>query len=159
MITVTLTVDKESVRRWGAAVDELILRLADANFYATRDGLHTIESAVKTLLSLRPHPPGTPSPATPGSPPGLISGHLMRSLRVDGPWQTSLSTVEGSVGPTAVYARIHEMSGFSGPGHRTFLPARPYFRPTVDAMLPQIRQGYADRWAGAIRDAQLASGG
>lgn len=159
MITFTITVDKKSVERWDAAVDELIYRLADANFYATRDGLHTIESAVKTLLSLRPHPPGTPSPATPGSPPGLISGHLMRSVRVDGPWQTSLTTVEGSVGPTAVYSRIHELSGYSGPGHRTFIPMRPYFRPTVDAMLPQIHQIYADRWARAIYDAQRATWG
>ena len=159
MITVTLTVDKESVRRWGAAVDELMFRLADANWQATRDGLHTIESAEKTLLSLRPHPPRTPSPASPGSPPGLISGHLMRSVRVDGPWQLSLSKVEGSVGPTAVYARIHELSGWSGPGHRTFLPARPYHRPTVDALIPQIRQRYADLWARAILDAQQASRG
>lgn len=159
MITVTLTVDKQSVRRWGAAIDELMLRLADANWMATRDGLHTIESAVKTLLSLRPHPPRTPSPATPGSPVGLISGHLMRSVRVDGPWQRSLTTVEGSVGPTAVYARIHELSGFSGKGHRTYIPMRPYWRPSVDALLSQVHQGYADRWAQAIRDAQHASRG
>lgn len=147
------------VEKYDAAIDELIFRLSDATWEATRDGLHLIESAEKTLLSLRPHPNRTPTPASPGSPPGLISGHLMRGVRVDGPWQMSLTHVEGSVGPTAVYARIQEMSGWAGAGHRSFIPARPYHHPTVDALIPQVRQGYADRWARAIHDAQHATRG
>lgn len=159
MISVYFVVDKESVRRWEVALDELTYRLIDATWEATRDGLHTIESATKTLLSLRPHPKGTPTPSSPGTPPGLISGHLMRSVHVDGPWQVSMTRVEGSVGPTAVYARIQELGGWSGPRHRTYLPPRPYFDPTVRAMEPQIRQNYVDRWARAILDAQRASRG
>jgi hypothetical protein len=158
MTTISVSYQVDGTREWGAKLEELVLRLADATYTATRDGLHTIEAAEKTLLSLFSHPPGTPTPSPPGSPVGLITGHLRRGVNVDGPWQLSLFEVEGSVGPTAVYARIQELGGFTGKGHTTYLPPRPYHQPTIDAVLPQVYQGYADAWARAIHDT-LHSGG
>jgi len=158
MTTITFSYEIGGTKEWGAKLEELALRMADKTWEATRDALYTLQRAEQTLLSLYPHPPGTPTPSPPGSPVGLISGHLRRGVNVDGPWQISLSEVEGSIGPTAVYARIQELGGFTGKGHRTYLPPRPYHQPTVDAMLPEIRQIYVDAWAQAIYDT-LHSGG
>lgn len=158
MTTVTVSYQVDGTHQWGDKLDELVLRLADATYNATRDGLHRIEAAEKTILSLFAHAPGTPTPSPPGSPVGLISGHLRRGVNVDGPWQTSLWEVEGSVGPTAVYARIQELGGFTGRHHATYLPPRPYHQPTVDALIPEIHDGYARGWAAAIRDT-LRGGG
>lgn len=150
----TVRVEVDGVPRWERSVDELVARLSEATYLATNYALHLLEANEKVALSTYPHPPGTktPSPAWVG-PVGLISGHLRRGVRVDGPWQVSMTRVEGEVGPTAVYARIHELGGFTGRGHRTYLPPRPYHRPTLDASLHEIHEAYADAWARAIHEA------
>lgn len=155
----TVRVQIDGVPRWERAVDELVLRLSEATYLATSYALHLLEREEKVLLTTYPHPKGTPTPSPPWiGPVGLISGHLRRGVRVDGPWQMSMTMVEGEVGPTAVYARIQELGGYTGRGHRTFLPPRPYHRPTLDASLSEIHQAYADAWARAIHTAAGVTG-
>lgn len=88
------------------------------------------ERGIKAELSRSSHSRGTKTPSPPGSPPSLISGALRRSVITNPP------TGGGGVwtaygGPTIVYARIQEMGGRAGRGHRTVLPPRPYVRPAI----------------------------
>lgn len=80
-------------------------------------------------LSRYAHPRGTPTPAPPGGPPAVVSGGLRRSVRATEPTPGPRS--QTTVGASSVQARIQELGGASGPGHRTILPPRPYLRPTV----------------------------
>lgn len=89
------------------------------------------EREIKQRLSLSSHPPGTPTPSPPGSPPSLVSGGLRRSVFEDGPREEGAGRWVTVVRPTAAQARIQELGGVSGRGHRTRLPARPYVRPSV----------------------------
>jgi phage gpG-like protein len=77
-------------------------------------------------LGTSSHPKGTPTPSAPGSPPSLISGQLRRSVIMQ-----PVAPGHVRVGATAVYARIQELGGDSGPGHMTHLPARPYLAPAL----------------------------
>ena len=85
-------------------------------------------------LSRVSHLKGTPTPSAPGSPPAMIGGSLLRSVHATEPsgggdqWQV---TVGGSV----VYARIHELGGQTGRGHKTRLPPRPYLRPALEKIV------------------------
>jgi phage gpG-like protein len=76
----------------------------------------------------------TSSPSPAGSPPALVSGALRDSVRPEPP------VIEGPrtavvVGGTVVYARIHELSGWAGRGHASFLPKRPYIKPAVERLI------------------------
>ena len=92
----------------------------------------------QTELSRASHPKGTPTPSAPGSPPAIVRGDLRRRVRAKpvtgGPlrWETT-------VGSTVVYARIHELGGDTGRGHRTHLPARPYLRPAFERIMADGR--------------------
>lgn len=90
-----------------------------------------MEQATKAQLSLSSHAPRTQTPAPPGAPPSLISGQLRRSVRRTSSMATGVASWETRVGGTTVYARIQELGGLSGPGHRTRLPPRPYLRPAL----------------------------
>jgi hypothetical protein len=86
------------------------------------------------------HQKGTPTPASPGGGPAVITGSLRRSITVGaitpwgiGGWQTK-------VGPTAVYGRRVELEfGY------------PYTRPGLEAITPALPAIFARNWAGAIR--------
>lgn len=109
------------------------------------------ETAVKAILSLTSHPPGTRTPSRPGEPPALITGNLRRSVTHSPPAETGAFTFTCLVGPVAVYARIQEYGGVIHPGSSGYLanrvtgqffvtpysrrqyvrlPPRPYMRPT-----------------------------
>lgn len=108
-----------------AALERMAERGASAARPAAEAMAAVAERAIKQELSASSHPRGTPTPSRPGEAPSLVTGQLRRSVRRTrseggaGHW-------EAHVAPTTVYARIQELGGSAGRGHRTRLPARPY---------------------------------
>jgi phage gpG-like protein len=108
---------------------------------------HRVEAEVKKLLSLSSHPPGTPTPSAPGSPPSLVTGNLRRSVRVgdlDGGgtrWRVSVSS-------NTVYSRIQE---FGGRANHSSLPPRPYMAPGLALASAAVRDDLRQAWADALR--------
>lgn len=80
---------------------------------------------------------GGPPPSAPGTPPAYRTGTLQGSVTVTPPVE-SVGYAEATVGPTAVYGRIHEFGGDTGRGHATHLPPRPYVGPSVEESLPEL---------------------
>jgi phage gpG-like protein len=119
---------------------------------ATPDGLaraaHHLEAMVKLELSRTSHPPGTPTPSPPGSPPSLITGALRRSIQVNGPTEVAPGAWTATVSPDIVYGRIQELGGIAGRGAR--LPARPYMRPGLIAASPGMHALIKQAWADAL---------
>lgn len=106
---------------------------------------HYLEAKIKEELSRSSHPPGTPTPSPPGSPPSLITGNLRRSIQVEGPQATGAASWSVSVGAESVYARVQELGG--GPSR---LPARPYMAPAFADALPAMGALIERAWAGAL---------
>ena len=113
---------------------------------AARDALvRSLEQVARqerTLLSLGWHSPGTPTGSVSPQPPWRVSGHLSRSVMTTRPrlsWGWRGLAWKGSVGADAVYARIHELSGWTGRGHKTYLPPRPHLRPAWEIARPMVR--------------------
>jgi phage gpG-like protein len=122
---VNITLDDEKFEAFIADWNKTV-RLQ--NDIASMEAARTLAERVQELLSIWPHPAGTPSPtARFVGPPGLISGHLRDSVTVN----ESVLPGQATVGVGAVYARIQEMGGFAGTNHSTYVPPRPYFRPIV----------------------------
>jgi len=110
------------------------------------------EREIKLTLSATSHPRLTATPSLPGEPPSLISGQLRRSVRrtYSGGSSTRWTT---RVAPTTVYARIQELGGLTGRGHRTRLPARPYVRPALARGEDKIRAAAVKAFRRAIERA------
>lgn len=107
----------------------------------------------KTLLTLGWHRPGTKTGSVPPAPPWRIWGAFMREVKVFGP--TLFGVVrprwEGKVGSTVVYSRIHELGGWTGAGHRTYLPPRPSLRPAWLIVMPTVRPTFEHELKRALR--------
>ncbi|MEU0516645.1 hypothetical protein [Streptosporangium sp. NPDC006007] len=88
------------------------------------------EREIKRALRTYSHPRGTPTPSPPGSPPALVSGALRRSVKARRPRQTGAARWEAHTAPSIVYSRIHELGGWTGRGHASYLPPRPYVAPS-----------------------------
>src|SRR6184192_2354815 len=87
------------------------------------------------------HPAGTPTTSPKGQPPARVTGSLARSIRqepVSGGKPVGPFRYETTVGPTIVYGRIQELGGWSGKGHNTYLPPRPYIVPATIRLRGQI---------------------
>lgn len=113
---------------------------------AVNDILRLVALQQRTLLNAGSHPPGTKTGSPPGSPPWRITGHLMDGVTVQrarlvGPWRW-----EGKVGGTAVYTRIQELGGWTGRGHRSYLPPRPSLRPAWDLVRPTVSHTFQATW-------------
>ena len=109
---------------------------------------HRVESEVKKLLALSSHPPGTPTPSAPGSPPSLVTGNLRRSVQVsdvDGGGSRWRATVSSRL----VYSRIQEFGGTAGRG--SHLPARPYMAPGLALASGAIGDDFRRAWAEALQ--------
>lgn len=109
---------------------------------------HRVEDEVKKLLALTSHPPRTPTPSAPDSPPSLIWGTLRRSVQVsdaDGGGTRWRVTVFSDT----VYSRIQEFGGEAGHGAK--LPARPYMAPGLALASAAIRDDLQQAWADALR--------
>jgi phage gpG-like protein len=132
-----------------AALDRIHTRVHAATRRAVQTAMGSVQEQAQVLLSLTSHPPGTATPSPPGSPPSRITGHLAGSLSPTGPVPAD-GGYSGRVGPSAVYARIQELGGVTGAGHRTRLPPRPYLRPSYDRVRDRIRQAFVDAWRAAL---------
>lgn len=139
-------------REWEAALVAMQARMIRATFDAGKQSMWLIERNVKFYLRTFTHREGTPTPSPRGGPPALVTGNLIRSWRNRPPRGGERPfTVETEGGPTAVYARIQELSGQAGRGLQTHIPARPYVRPMLLASRRGIRRIHLDAWTAAIR--------
>jgi hypothetical protein len=106
------------------------LRVVAATERALAQAGHYLEGQIKDALGLTSHPPGTPTPSAPGTPPSLVTGPASWSV---------------SVGMESAYARVQELGG--GPSR---LPARPYVAPAFAASLPKMAALIERAWADAL---------
>jgi phage gpG-like protein len=127
------------------ALRRLIEQADDAAKAAAQAAAVVMDRGVKLELSRSSHAPGTKTPASPGLPPSLITGRLRQSVRMTKLWQSGVHQWTSNVGGTVVYARIQELGGNAGRGHKSHLPPRPYIRPA------QLK------WSLTARDAAISA--
>lgn len=126
-----------ALERWGG-------RTAQATQAGTEDAIEVVREAIQANLTRSYYPPVS----EPGEPPAWRTGYLhdrvyAHTLPVDGGWQ-------GRAYPSTVYARIHELSGWAGRDHKSFLPARPYVQPASDETAPEVGRIFAQAWRDAL---------
>lgn len=137
---------------WDAAMAALAARMMAQTYRAGRDSMYLVERNWKFYLRTFTHREGTPTPSPRGGPPALVTGNLIRSWRAVKPHPgLKPFTVVTEGGPTAVYARIHELSGQAGRGHLTHIPKRPHLRPMVLVSRRGVRKIHISAWTTAIR--------
>ncbi|GAA1030805.1 MULTISPECIES: phage virion morphogenesis protein [Amycolatopsis] len=129
-----------------AALAAAVERMDTVTREATAAAASLVEIAVKDKLRQSSHRRGTPTPSSPGQPPALVSGNLMRSIAVRGP-TGGLGVWGASIGPTAIYGRIQELGGMTGRHHAAHLPPRPYADPAAHETFPIIESTYLAAWA------------
>lgn len=119
---------------------------------AVHDAQAIIAGQARANLSRYSHQRNTPTPSPPGEPPALITGRLRSSFDIAGPTETGAGAWMSVMGPTVVYARIQELGGRAGRGHRSVLPARPYLRPAIEATVNdgRVRDVFVRAWAKGI---------
>jgi len=122
------------------ALEGLVDRAQAASREAVVEAAHAAELAMKQHAGEGGrHAQGTPTPATPGGGPAVISGTLRRSIRVGEIQPFGVTGYSAKVGPTAIYGRRVELEydyPYTGPGLHDVLP-----------LLPEI---YARVWGKAI---------
>lgn len=133
------------------ALDFMVARIDAASRDSTEKVLKQVARQEKTLLSLGWHPPGTPTGSVSPDPPWRISRHLRSEVKTDGPHPSGPHGWWGRVGSTAIYARIQELGGVTGRGHRTRLPPRPHLKPAWAIVRPTVRRTFMRAWAAAVR--------
>jgi phage gpG-like protein len=126
------------------ALDSLIDRAGtDAPRKAAEAMGRVAGDEIQRQLSLSSHPPRTKTPSAPGEPPSMITGALRGSVNQTqsfgdvGHWEVHRA-------PTTVYARIQELGGWTGRGHLTYLPPRPYVRPALNIAQGKIHDAAVD---------------
>lgn len=148
---------------WDRALEHKFTRVERSTVRAMREGSRVVERSIKKILRTYTHPEGTPTTSPPGEPPALVTGTLMRSVRVRGPFPgRRRHTYRSQIGPTAVYARIQELggrvrkarhSGQIGPqrsGGYTRIPKRPYVKPATNRVRRDVRRVFVRRWTDAL---------
>jgi phage gpG-like protein len=128
------------------ALTALQKRIREATQVSGDKGAEVIADAIKQKLGQREYPPAAPI----GEPPAKRSGDLQASVT----WRelSSDSGIMERIYPSTAYARIHELSGWAGAGHRSFIPKRPYVGPVRDDpdTLNKARGVFVDGWREAI---------
>lgn len=121
-------------------------RTRDATRAAGPKAAEVIQDAIKEKLGQREYPPAAPI----GEPPAKRSGDLQGSVTVRE--LSSDSGIMERIYPSTVYARIHELSGWAGAGHRSFIPKRPYVGPVRDdtETISKARGVFVEGWRGAM---------
>lgn len=103
-----------------------------------------VKPAIQANLQRAYYPPASPQ----GDPPAWRTGHLHDSV-----YTQAFETDAGAVGeawPSTPYARIHELSGWAGRNHASFLPKRPYVGPALEDSTEQIGIEMTSAWRQAI---------
>lgn len=150
-MTIQVGAKTEGVQEYKGALRFLRARLDVETRTATREAAETMRSHIQDALHLTEHPPHTPTPSAPGTPPSWVTGHLSGTMEIEGPYLETTNRWTAIVGPTAVYGRIQELGGFSG-RPRVYLPPRPYIAPTVLELTISggVRRAYLLRWGRVI---------
>lgn len=124
-----------------AALTKTVERVQAVSKTAVGEGAHLVEAAMKQRAGEGGrHKKGTPTPATQGSGPAVVSGTLRRSIRVSPVIPYGISGYSAKVGPTVKYGRRVELE-FD----------YPYAKPGLEEVLPRLREVYARAWGAAIR--------
>lgn len=95
-----------------------------------RNAVTTSAHAVEAHMKLRAgeggrHGKGTPTPASPGGGPAVISGTLRRSIMVEAARSWGVAGYSARIGPTVIYGRRIELEygyPYAGPGLRDAHP-------------------------------------
>lgn len=146
-----------------ANIDEFVAKMKDLElrtmrsspFIAAAMGRAFHDRLVNVTLRMYQHPMYVMTQAPAGGPPAFMSGELAYSVTMD--VRGGGSTSRAYVGPHTIYARVQEfggemsahnfefmrwyMTGVPVPGgpwwykKHVEVPARPYMRPTRDAMI------------------------
>lgn len=152
----------DGVPSWDAAIEARMVAVDRETERGMREGARIVERSVKRILRTYTHPEGTPTTSPPGQPPALVTGELMRSIKVRGPFPGKRRyTYRSTIGPTKVYSRIQELGGrvrsrrrgHHGPqAERSYtrLPARPYMKPGTDRVRRDVRRVFQRRWGAAL---------
>ncbi len=155
----------DGVEEWSAVLDARMAAVRAATDDAVDDALALIQRGAQALLALTSHPPGTPTPSAPGSPPSLVSGALRRSIKARrtrrGP-----DVYAGGVGPTIVYGPPQERGAVITPKNGPYLwwrtatgmrratsvrlPPRPFMAPAARAARTQVARIFARAWHKAL---------
>lgn len=103
-----------------------------------------VASALKVTLK-----PSNPVKLRKSEHPELRSrtGELRRSIN----YQISTGGRGVIVGPNKEYARIHEYGGYTGVGHKTYIPKRAYFWPTIKKIWKHLIQRFHNEFFKPIR--------
>jgi phage gpG-like protein len=146
-----VSVRLEGVDALARALDDLRDRAGVAAGDAVDAMANVAKTAIRTNLNLTSHPPGTPTPSPPGSPPSRITGALDDSVRETlRHHEPSVGHAENHVAPTMIYSRIQELGGWTGAGHRSFLPPRPYVRPALEAARLKLERAAEDAFRNVV---------
>jgi len=132
-------------------LDALADRVGRATPPAINEILREVQQVQRRLLNLGAHPRGTRTGSKAPAPPWRVSGAMIRRVRVDRADMIGPHMWEGKVGPTSVYGRIHELGGFTGRGHRTYLPPRPSLKPAWTSVRPRMGHTFRRHWAAAAQ--------
>lgn len=137
--------EMNGVDRWLGDIDRVSYYMDSATKEGVNRGAFLLAQDISLALSEKSHPRNTPTPSAPGEPPALITGHLKRSIYTKGAIGGG-GTYGARVEPRTVYARIQELGGRAGKGHRSYLPPRPYVKPAVEAMRTPIGNAIKSLW-------------
>lgn len=116
------------------AMSALADRVHAAMEGAVDEGTEAVKEQIQGNLRQRLYPPVAPE----GEPPAYRSGHLHDEVYTS--FEPTATGAIGQAWPSAVYARIHELSGWTGRGHLSFLPRRPYVEPAMEEQADHFRQ-------------------
>lgn len=134
MATVDVSAWADALRAWGE-------RATEATQQGLADAAETVREAIQDNLARSYYPPASPE----GEPPAWRTGWLHDNVYVRAPFATA-GGWQARIYPSTVYARIQELSGWAGRDHRSFVPARPYVAPGLDASVQQVADTMAAAW-------------
>lgn len=128
-------------------IDELeaaFTKMAERAQVETRNGVieaaHMAEAAMKVRAGEGGrHKKGTPTPATPGGGPAVITGTLRRSIGVGSIEKWGAFGYQTKVGPTSIYGRAVEL-----------LYDYPYTSTGLEDVLPRVPEVFKRAWARAL---------
>lgn len=125
-----------------AALQAWKARIRPATIAAGGEAAEYVRLEIRYNLERSQYPPSSP----PGEPPARRSGFLQENVFI-----TELDSDSGvmeRIYPSTVYARIQELGGITGAGHRTRLLARPYVGPVRETVTPEVRDIFVEHWLG-----------
>lgn len=127
----------EGLTRFYETLEKRVAEVDAATAGFVTEGAHAIERQAKINASSGRHQAGTPTPATPGSGPAIISGTLRRSIHVEGPQRLGLGSFSAMVGPSVIYGRRVELEY-----------DYPYLGPAVKFVSNVVLHTLAKKWWG-----------